>query len=164
MKASRARRHWRRWRRRLAFGAGLVLLLIGAVFAWAYLSTDTSTIARALIWMEADIGDQDRFPSRSIPAGRHESPLPVGPKTELRASRPNAEGGVTALDPVLRDADTRAFVVVHHGRVVYQRYHQGTDEHTLETSFSVAKSFVSTLVEIAIDERLIGSVDDPVTD
>ena len=31
-------------------------------------------------------------------------------------------------------------------------------------SFSVAKSFVSTLVGIAIDEGLIGSVEDPVTD
>jgi len=31
-------------------------------------------------------------------------------------------------------------------------------------SFSVAKSFVSTLVGIAIDEGLIGGVDDPVTD
>jgi CubicO group peptidase (beta-lactamase class C family) len=34
----------------------------------------------------------------------------------------------------------------------------------LETSFSVAKSFLSTLVGIAIDEGSIGSVEDPVTD
>jgi hypothetical protein len=32
----------------------------------------------------------------------------------------------------------------------------------LQTSFSVAKSFDSTLVAIAIAEGLIGSVDDPV--
>jgi CubicO group peptidase (beta-lactamase class C family) len=33
-----------------------------------------------------------------------------------------------------------------------------------QTSFSVAKSFLSTLIGIAIDERLIGSVTDPVTE
>jgi CubicO group peptidase (beta-lactamase class C family) len=40
----------------------------------------------------------------------------------------------------------------------------GSDRRTLQTSFSVAKSFVSALVGIAIDEGLIGSVSDPVTD
>jgi CubicO group peptidase (beta-lactamase class C family) len=47
--------------------------------------------------------------------------------------------------------------------VVVERYSGGSGPKTLETSFSVAKSFVSTLVGIAIDEGRIGSVDDPVT-
>ena len=49
-------------------------------------------------------------------------------------------------------------------RLVYERYFGGSGRATLQTSFSVAKSFVSTLVGIAIDEGLIGDVDDPVTD
>lgn len=42
-------------------------------------------------------------------------------------------------------------------------YHDDSGPGTLETSFSVAKSLVSTLVGIAIDQGRIGSVDDPVT-
>jgi len=71
--------------------------------------------------------------------------------------------GTARLDDVLHGTDTRAFVVVHQDRVVYQRYHGGSDPKTLQTSFSVAKSFVSALVGIAIDQGRIGSVDDPVT-
>jgi len=140
--------------------AALTLIGVG----WARLSTNTSTLARALIWMEADVGDQHRFPAGSIPAGGHASALPVGPQARIWVAAPDAAHGRLVLDDVLRDSDTRAFVVVDHGRIVYQRYYEGSDERTLETSFSVAKSFVSTLVGIAIDEGRIGDVRDPVTD
>ena len=50
--------------------------------------------------------------------------------------------------------ETLAFVVVHRDRLVYERYFGGSDRATLQTSFSVAKSFLSTLVGIAIDEGL----------
>jgi CubicO group peptidase (beta-lactamase class C family) len=69
-----------------------------------------------------------------------------------------------ALDDLLAETDTRTFVVVQRDRIVYERYFGGTDAETLETSFSVAKSVVSTLVGIAIDEGKIGGVDDPVTE
>ncbi|HEY3208307.1 MAG TPA: hypothetical protein VGL18_00715 [Actinomycetota bacterium] len=56
-----------------------------------------------------------------------------------------ADGGGSAFDVRLRETGTRAFLVVHH-RLVYERYFDGTDRQTLQTSFSLAKSFVSTLV------------------
>jgi CubicO group peptidase (beta-lactamase class C family) len=153
-----------RWLRRSLLGAATLVIVVGlAVYTWAWLSTDRSTIARALIWREADIGDQHRFPSRPIPAGGHASVLPAGPEVALRVSAPGEDNGTARLDDALHGTDTRAFVVVHRGRVVVERYSGGSGPKTLETSFSVAKSFVSTLVGIAIDEGRIGSVDDPVT-
>jgi CubicO group peptidase (beta-lactamase class C family) len=68
------------------------------------------------------------------------------------------------MDEFLRETDTLAFLVVHEDRVVSERYFDGATRETLQTSFSAAKSFVSTLVGIAIDAGLIGSVEDPVTD
>ena len=159
----RAGGYRRRWRRRLTVGAATVMIVVGAVFVWAWLSTDTSTIARALIWMEADVGDQQRFSARAIPAGRRASPLAAGPRARIRVAAPGGAPGRVPLYDVLSDTATRAFVVVDRDRVVYERYHEGTDARTLETSWSVAKSFVSTLVGIAIDEGKIGGVDDPVT-
>jgi CubicO group peptidase (beta-lactamase class C family) len=141
---------------------GLLALLIAAVlgvYLWAWLSTDDSTIARALIWRESDVGDQQRFPARRIPAGGDPSPLPSGTEVDLTLSR---EG--TTLDDFLRETETLAFVAVHDDRIVYESYFGGSSRESLLTSFSAAKSFVSTLVGIAIDEGRIGSVEDPVTD
>ena len=134
--------------RRLAIAAALVIAVVGGVYVWALLSTDRSTLARALVWREADIGDQARFPARTIRAGTVASPLPV-------AATPDR-----AIDDALRGTDTRAFVVVRDDRIVYER---DAGERTRETSFSVAKSFVSTLVGLAIAQGKIGSVDDPLT-
>ena len=149
----------RRW---FLLAGGVVGLLIAAVlglYVWASLSTDDSTIARALVWRESDVGDQDRFPARQIPAGGRTSPLHVGVEADLPVS-----GEGEGLDGFLRETDTLAFLVVHDDRLVYERYFDGATRESLQTSFSAAKSFVSTLVGIAIDEGLIESVEDPVTD
>ena len=147
----------RRW---LLLAAGAFGLLVAAalgVYVWAWSSTDESTFARAMVWRESDVGDQHRFPARQIPASARTSPLRVGVEADLAVS---GEGG---LDRFLSETDTLAFLVVHDDHLVYERYFDGATRESLQTSFSVAKSFVSTLVGIAIDERLIGSVDDSVT-
>lgn len=151
-----------RWLRWLAAALAPLLIAAVAVYVWASHSTDTSTIARALVWMNADVGDQHRFPARAIPAGGHPSRLLIGPRATLRVTEPG-DHGLVSLDSALRGTHTRAFVVVHHGRVVFERYDGGANRRTLETSFSVAKSLVSTLVGIATEQGHIDSVDDPVT-
>jgi CubicO group peptidase (beta-lactamase class C family) len=152
----------RRLRRWLLLAGGVLALLIAAVlgvYGWAWSSTDESTIARAMVWRESDVGDQHRFPARRIPAGASTSPLPAGVETDLLVS-----GEGKGLDEFLRGTDTLAFLVVHEDRVVHERYLDGATRESLQTSFSAAKSFVSTLVGIAIDAGLIGSIEDPVTD
>jgi CubicO group peptidase (beta-lactamase class C family) len=152
----------RRARRWLLVAGSVLALLIAAVlgvYVWAWSSTDESTLARALIWRESDVGDQHRFPARRIPAGARASPLPRGVEADLVAS-----GKGTELDEFLRETDTLAFVVVHEDRLVRERYFGGATRESLQTSFSAAKSFVSTLVGIAIDAGLIGSVDDRITE
>ncbi|HEY2959066.1 MAG TPA: serine hydrolase [Actinomycetota bacterium] len=150
----------RRWLRRLAAGVAGLLVVAVALYGWAWSSVDRSTVARALVWADADVGDQARFPARPIAAPRQAAPLPAGGEGRLGAA---AVGGGGSFEDSLRATDTLAFLVVHHDRLVYERYLGGADRGTRQTSFSVAKSFVSTLVGIAIDERLIGSVTDPVT-
>jgi CubicO group peptidase (beta-lactamase class C family) len=149
----------RRW---ILVVGGVLAMLIAAVlgvYVWAWSSTDDSTIARAMIWRESDVGDQHRFPARLIPAGAHASPLARGAEADFALSGQRAN-----FDQFLQDTDTLAFVVAREDRLVYERYFDGFTRESLQTSFSVAKSFVSTLVGIAIDEGLIGSVDDPITD
>ena len=149
-------------RRLFLIAGGVVGLLIAAalgLYVWAWSSTDESTFARAVIWRESDVGDQHRFPARPIPAGARTSPLRAGVEADL-----DANGEAKGLDELLRGTDTLAFLVVHDDRLVYERYFDSTTRESLQTSFSAAKSFVSTLVGIAIDEGLIESIEDPVTD
>jgi hypothetical protein len=75
----------RRWLRRLVAVAAVVVALILAVYGWAWLSLDRSSIARAMIWMEADVGDQQRFPARSIPAEGDASALPEAAEITIDA-------------------------------------------------------------------------------
>jgi CubicO group peptidase (beta-lactamase class C family) len=105
------------------------------------------------------VGDQYRFPARPIRAGARASPLPAGVEANLAVS-----GEGKRLDEFLRETDTLAFLVVHEDRLVLERYFGGATREGLQTSFSAAKSFVSTLVGIALDAGLIGSVDDRVTE
>jgi CubicO group peptidase (beta-lactamase class C family) len=155
------RRPRRRWLRRTGFVfAGLVVMVL-AVYGWALASLDSSAVARALIWMDADVGDQYRFPARVIPAGEDVSPLLSGGEVDLGAS---PLGGGRDFDAFLRQNDTLSFLVVHEDRLVYERHFASSDRQTLHTSLSVAKSVLSTLVGTAIEEGLIGGVEDPVTD
>jgi CubicO group peptidase (beta-lactamase class C family) len=153
----------RRWLRRLAAGVVAVALLVVGVYAWAWASLDRSSIARAMWWREADVGDQYRFPARTIPAGDDASPLPAGVEIDPPAP-PSGADDDRAFDEFLRRTGTLGFVVLDDDLLVYERYFGGADRQTRQTSFSVAKSFVSTLIGIAIDEGLIGSVTDPVTE
>lgn len=133
------------------------------MYAWAWASLDRSSIARAMWWRDADVGDQFRFPARTIPAGDEASPLPAGVEIAPRAPISGSSGD-RSFDGFLRETDTQAFLVVDEDELVYERYFGGADRQARQTSFSVAKSFLSTLVGIAIDEGLIGSIADPVTD
>jgi CubicO group peptidase (beta-lactamase class C family) len=151
----------RRWLRRPAILVAVVLLVAVGVYGWAAASVQRSSLARAMWWRDADVGDQFRFPSRAIPAGVEPSPLPSG--TELNLSSIAAPTG-GSVEELLGDTDTLAFLVVHDDTLVAERYFGEAQRDTLQTSFSVAKSFLSTLVGIAIDEGAIHSVTDPLTE
>ena len=156
-------RRQRRWLRRLVAVVSAVVLLVVAMYVWAWASVDQSSIARAMWWMGADVGDQDRFPARTIPSGTEVSRLPAGDEADLTSMVPATSTVDGTFDGFLRATDTLAFMVVDDDQVVYERYFGDADRQTRQTSFSVAKSFLSTLIGIAIHEGFIGDVSDPVT-
>ena len=148
-------------RKALRWAVGVVLGLVGVavlVFGAAYLLKDRSGIARAIVWMDADTDDYMRFPARVI----HAPARPV-----RLARRPldldGRQVAGTSLGDLLSSSDTTAFIVLHDDAVAFERYYGGDDRNSIQTSFSVAKSYASALVGIALGEGAIRSVDDPIT-
>ena len=59
--------------------------------------------------------------------------------------------------------NTQGVVVVHDGEIVAEWYAEGADADSWAASWSMAKSFTSALIGIAIEDGLIPGVDEPMT-
>ncbi len=66
------------------------------------------------------------------------------------------------LASLLQSTGTHAFIVVRDDKLLYEGYFNGYQRDSVCMSRSVAKSFTSALVGIAISEGSIKSVDDPI--
>lgn len=72
------------------------------------------------------------------------------------------KGQTRTVARYLRTTETSAVVIVHNGRVVAESYANGYSASQPHQPWSVTKSFVSTLVGIALDEGRIASLGDPI--
>jgi CubicO group peptidase (beta-lactamase class C family) len=150
----------------MLLGAGSLLLLALVAVVAGYLSAPSFYLTRTIFWGESDYKDLQRFPARTI----HNAP-PVSHFDKLPADNPYAsqieaiarDSSNGSLERYLQASGTTAFLVVHDDKLLYERYFNGYDQRSLNTSFSMAKSFASSLVGIAIDEGHIKSVDEPIT-
>ncbi len=73
------------------------------------------------------------------------------------------EGQELNLNEGLKYFNTDGLIILHDDKVLYEQYWNGNDQHSKHISWSVAKSFLSALIGIAVDEGLIDSIDDPAT-
>ena len=172
-----ARRKWRPWvTYPIVTVLGLVELLLIVVVVAAAMYTPEYVI-RVLRYQQSDQQDYlHHFPLRELTASPmpYEYPIEADDERVLEALAsglaPFVDGDhpdidrVDAVEAFLADTGTQAMIVIQDGSIVYEEYYAGAERDTMLTSFSVAKSFDSALVGIAIDEGLIGSVDDPITD
>lgn len=58
---------------------------------------------------------------------------------------------------------TTGLMVIHKDTIVFENYHNGLTPEGRHISWSMAKSFVSGMIGIAVDEGKIESIEDPVT-
>jgi CubicO group peptidase (beta-lactamase class C family) len=102
------------------------------------------------------------FATRSVAAG--------GEVWQLPTETVSLEGDYTigdkamSLGDALEATSTNALVVVKGGKIVHETYRNGSDATTRLLTFSVAKSYVSTLIGLALSDGAIKSLDDKVTD
>lgn len=102
-------------------------------------------------------------PSIRMEAAPSPYSFPVGEPFDLPETMA-FNGAEERVDDFLDYTDTVAVLVLQNGRVRHEQYRLtgGRDVHWI--SWSVAKSFVSTLIGIAIDEGRIGGITDAISD
>jgi len=75
----------------------------------------------------------------------------------------NGSGGTWTLDEMLYRTYTDAFLVLHRGRVVDERYFNGMGSSTRHGMFSMTKTVTGVLALLAVEDGAMG-LDDPVID
>jgi CubicO group peptidase (beta-lactamase class C family) len=149
-----------------AIGAGLLLALALVTVVVGYQLAPHFYLTRTIFWRESDYKDLERFPARTIhsapPAFRFER-LPADNRyvSQIEAIGNRSTSG--SFEDYLESSGTTAFLVIRDDKLLYEKYFNGYDESSIQTSFSMAKSFASALVGLAIDEGHIKSVDEPIT-
>lgn len=128
----------------------MVLVLVGLSYTAPF-----AHLRNFAIWGKHTIHDYKTHPSRILKASN--SPQ----YWELDS---NYNKGVIAdsLLAAIDSNDTHAFLVIQNGKLVYEKYWDGYDPKTLSGSFSAAKSIISLLIGIAVQEGKIKSLQEPV--
>jgi len=146
----------------------LVVLGVAGVGAWFSLDKETRGLLATvptnrdlLFWTQAQrdaaFRALDRLPflakSRVVQAGGTPSALPAGAPLKLTSD----------VDAYMAGQRSAALLILHDGKLRVERYGLGFDATGRWTSFSVAKSFTSTLVGAAVKDGFIKSLDDKVS-
>src|SRR5215204_451827 len=150
----------------LLTGAGLFLVLALVIVVAGYVLAPNFYLTRTIFWRESDYRDLEKFPARTIhnapPTSRFDKlPADNAYASQIEAIASDSSNG--SLEDYLNASGTTAFLVIHDDKLLYERYFNGYDETSINTSFSMAKTFASALVGIAIDEGHIKSVNEPIT-
>jgi len=96
------------------------------------------------------------FAGHEVPAASETRGLPEG-----EALSADLAG---AIDAAMEQTNAVGVMVLQNGKVRYENYRMGMGSTDRWTSFSVAKSFTSTLLGAALADGAIASLDDPVTE
>jgi len=102
------------------------------------------------------------FHTERVSAGPEPWVLERAP-VDLAALRYEFAGASYDLAHFLEHNRTNALLVLKDGKIVQEIYRNGADEQSRFISFSVGKSFTSSLVGLAVDRGLLPSLDVPVS-
>jgi len=153
--------------KKIALGT-LLVLAVAATAGWFSLDKETRGLLKTvptnrdlLFWSvpqrDAAFRALDRIPLlakwRTIPASTAPTPLPSGPPLALPLD----------VDAYMAGQRSSALLILQGGKLRLERYGLDFDAAGRWTSFSVAKSFTSTLVGAAIRDGHIKSMDDKVS-
>ena len=157
----------RPWSWRLAGALVGLALVLGGAYLIAGMTTEHHYWSRIVVWRDAAFDDfATKFEARAVPNGPTIVDLSKGASTPppglgTIVFQRNEREQTEPLPQLLKETETRAFLIVKGDHLLYEGYFNGAGRSSTMTSFSVAKSFVSALIGVAIADGKIG-LDDPI--
>ncbi|MFZ4705704.1 MAG: serine hydrolase domain-containing protein [Bacteroidales bacterium] len=122
-------------------------------------------VGRFFIYNFADVNDYRKFPS--LPVENESTTFSfIEPSKEILPALPSGYADGTKyqeFNTFLEDHKTTSFLIIRNDSMLYEHYFDKRSPESINPSFSVAKSFVSALVGIAISEGKIKNVNEPIT-
>lgn len=123
-----------------------------------------------IVYNIPDITDQHIFPYRTIKHSpdsifyfsKSEPLNKLG--SQIYANNDFLLPDMVTLDEHIEGSKTAVFMIIRNDSILYEKYNKDYQASSIFNTFSVTKVFITTLVGIAIDEGLIASIDQPVTD
>jgi len=119
-------------------------------------------VGRFAVYNFAGIKDYKIFPSRMIETGSTHFYFDI----TVQGKAPKdlfINGQNYPFESYLEDNNTVAFLIIQNDTIQFEKYWQNYNEASIVPSFSMAKSITSILIGCAIDDGLIESVNEPVT-
>ena len=156
--------------------AGVVALVIVASavcsLAWPFDVLGPEYVRRIILWGNSSVADIDHFAARPIAAPATAFHFIEAPDEHRVAAAFHEALAKESLPAPLKENfrqflsrnDTTGFIIGEGNRLLYEEYFNGRQRNSWQTSFSMAKSFVSTLIGIAIDAGRIKSVDQSIAE
>lgn len=144
---------------------GALALVLVAIAVIGIVRYGTVYVYRTIAWGSSDVGDyMNNFPMRMLVAAPVPYTFPQAQDEQRVTSTFEEVLGVASFEDFMEQSTTQALIVLHDGTIAYEGYFNEAQRDTLTTSFSMAKSFVTALIGIAVEDGSIGSVHDPITD
>jgi len=120
-------------------------------------------VGRFFWWNFADVNDDEKFAGVEIKSTTSHFTFKENNSNHLKLPKLTLGSKEYDFENGLKNDKTLAFLILRNDTILYEKYFNNFNQTEIHPSFSVAKSFVSALVGIAIDEGKIESVNDPIT-
>jgi CubicO group peptidase (beta-lactamase class C family) len=134
----------------------LVFVIIGLMVL------SSCKLGRFVVYNFADIKDYKKFPSRPLVSNETKFKF-YATKNGKYPDTLKMGNDRVSFDRMLEDNRTVAFLIIKNDTIQYENYFKGYDQASIIPSFSMAKSVTSILIGCAINDGLIKSVEEPIT-
>lgn len=126
------------------------------------ITANSCKVGRFIVYNFADINDHKKFPARQIENTDTKFTFPIAEQGKV-PKKISLKDKNYPFETYLKENKTVAFLIIKNDTIQYENYWRDYEKSSIVPSFSMAKSITSILIGCAIDDKLIGSVNDPVT-
>ncbi len=151
----------------------LIIVLILMFFSYMLILPDYKSftyVARGL-WGESDFYDHQKFAYRQIEKANDSHTFEYNLKEsyiddllmDINYYYKQKRYTIGDAKQFFNETDTTSFIIIKNDKIIYEKYFNDYSRESINTSFSVAKSFVSFLIGKAIGDGYIESIEEPIT-